>query len=116
MENKLRIIGVNVHLNIGEQEWLKHMQAMFGCTEQEALEEIVQYKREQAFGYEQQGNFPLARQLLQEIDEWDDTREAEFRARMKEIEKRTIVTVEKPHIPTRIVSAESVLRAKGLIE
>lgn len=81
MGKKLRIIGQNIQLSLGEQEWLKHMQAMFNLTEQEALEEIIQYKREQAFGYEQQGNFELARHLLQEIDEWDDAREEEYKQR-----------------------------------
>jgi len=89
---------------------------MFKCTEQEAFDEIIQYKREQAFGYEQQGNYPLARQLLQEIDEWDNTREAEFRAHMNEVEQKTIITVEKPHIPTNIISAESVMKNKGLVK
>lgn len=79
--NKLRIIGQNVHLNIAEMEWLKHMQAMFGCTEQEALEEIVTYKREQAFTFEQQGMYDLARQILMEIDEWDDSREEDYKNR-----------------------------------
>lgn len=110
MGNKLRIIGQNIHLNIGEQEWLKHMQQMFGCTEQEALEEIIQYKREQAFGFEQQGNWLLAKQLLQEIDEWDDSREAEFREHMKEIEKTTIVEVIKPHLPKKIISSKDFIK------
>lgn len=75
----LKIIGKNVHLNIAEQEWLKAMQRLYGCTEQEALKEIIDYKREQAFGYEQLGNIELARHLLQEIDEWDDTREQDYK-------------------------------------
>ena len=116
MGSELKVIGVNIHLSIGEEEWLKHMQDMFGCTEQEALKEIIEYKREQAFGFEQQGNLPLARKLLQEIDEWDDTREQEYQAKMREIESKTIITVEKPHVPTRIVSAASVLKAKGLVK
>ena len=78
MSTKLYIIGQNIHLNIAEKEWLNHMQKMFGCTEQEALKEIIEYKREQAFMYEQQGNFELSRHILQEIDEWDDDREQEY--------------------------------------
>ncbi len=81
MSNKLLIIGKNIHLNGPELEWLGHMQKMFGCTEQEALAEIIEYKREQAFGFEQQGKFELARHLLQEIDEWDDEREQEYKNR-----------------------------------
>lgn len=78
---KLRIIGQNIQLNIAEKEWLGVMMRQFGCTEQEALEEIVVYKREQAFAHEQMGNIDLARLLLQEIDEWDDTREEEYKQR-----------------------------------
>ena len=77
----LKIIGKNIQLNIAEQEWLQAMQKLYGCTEQEALAEIIEYKREQAFGYEQKGNYELARHLLQEIDEWDDTREQEYKQR-----------------------------------
>jgi len=79
MTNKLRIIGKNIHLSIAEKEWLGVMQRQFGCTEQEALNEIIEYKREQAFGYEQQGLYALSKQLLQEIDEWDGSREEEFK-------------------------------------
>ena len=81
MAQKLQVIGNNIHLNNAEMEWLGHMQKMFGCTEQEALKEIIEYKKEQAFAQEQQGNFELARMLLQEIDEWDDTREQEYKNR-----------------------------------
>lgn len=79
---KLRVVGHNIHLNLAEQEWLHHMQQMFGCTEQQALEEIISYKREMAFHYEKTGNIELARHLLQEIDEWDDTREEEYNQRV----------------------------------
>jgi hypothetical protein len=78
----LKIIGKNVHLNVAELEWLHHMQAMFGVTEHQALEEIIAYKREQAFGYEKMGNFELARHLLMEIDEWDDQREQEYKQKV----------------------------------
>ncbi len=77
--NKLRVIGKNIQLSIAEKEWLGVMMRQFGCTEQEALEEIIVYKREQAFGFEQQGNHALSRQLLMEIDEWDDAREEEYK-------------------------------------
>ena len=77
----LKIIGQNVHLSVAEQEWFGVMQRMYGCTEHEALEEILAYKREMAFMHEKEGNFALARQLLQEIDEWDDTREEEYKQR-----------------------------------
>ena len=88
---KLRIIGKNINLSIAEKEWLGVMMRQFGCTEQQALEEIISYKREQAFGYEQQGNFALARQLLQEIDEWDDNREEEYKNRDSAVRNTKII-------------------------
>lgn len=91
MSDSLKVIGGNITLNIAEKEWLNHMMKMFGCTEQEALKEIIEYKREQAFGYEQQGNVELARQLLQEIDEWDDTREEEYKQRVASAEKTILL-------------------------
>jgi len=78
----LRVIGKNIHLSIGENEWLGVMMRQFGCTEQQALEEIIVYKREQAYGCKLSGNFELERQLLQEIDEWDDTREEDYKQRV----------------------------------
>lgn len=91
MSKHLRVIGHNIHLSVGEQEWLAHMQAMFGCTEQEALEEIIKYKREMAFSYEHQGVHELARQLLKEIDEWDDEREQDFKQKEHKVNKTKII-------------------------
>lgn len=95
MSVTLKIIGKNVQLSIAEKEWLMHMQKMFGCTEQEALKEILEYKREQAFMYEKAGNFELARHLLQEIDEWDDTREEEYKQRVRVSDIKIILPGEK---------------------
>lgn len=82
MADKLKILGKNIHLNLAEMEWLDVMQKMYGITEKQALNEIIEYKREMAFMHEGQGNFELARHLLQEIDEWDDTREEEYKQRV----------------------------------
>lgn len=87
----LRIIGKNIHLNMGEKEWLRIMMNEFKCTEQQALEEIITYKREMAFSSEQKGNWELARQLLQEIDEWDDTRESDYKQIVESEKKITII-------------------------
>ena len=87
----LKIIGQNIQLSVAEQEWLNHMQKMFGCTEQEALNEIIIYKREQAFMYEQQGHYELSRQILMEIDEWDGSREEEFKQFINNKNKTTII-------------------------
>ena len=81
MAQLLKIAGKNIQLNVAEKEWLGVMMRQFMCTEQQALEEIIAYKREQAFGYDQKGNYALARQILQEIDEWDDKREEEYKQR-----------------------------------
>lgn len=89
--SKLRVIGKNIQLGVAELEWLGVMQRQFNCTEQEALDEIIVYKREQAFGYEKSGNFELARHLLQEIDEWDDTREQEYKNRASRAKEVKII-------------------------
>lgn len=91
MDNKLRVIGKNIILTIAEKEWLGVMQRQFGCTEQQALEEIISYKREQAFGYEKTGRIELARLLLQQIDEWDDTREEEYKQRVSKAGQKIIL-------------------------
>lgn len=87
----LKIVGKNIELTIAEQEWLQAMQKLYGCTEQEALKEIIDYKREQAFGYEKLGNIELARLLLQQIDEWDDTREQEYKEKKEQLEQFEII-------------------------
>ncbi len=91
MNKHLRIIGKNIHLNIAEKEWLGVMMRQFGCTEQQALDEIIVYKREMAFKHEQEGNLPLARQLLQEIDEWDDSRESDYKQQVSTEKEVTII-------------------------
>jgi hypothetical protein len=91
MSDKLWIIGKNIHLNIAEKEWMGVMQRQFMCTEQEALAEIAEYKREQAFMYQQQGNLALTRHILQELDEWDDEREAEFKELQEAIEEIKLI-------------------------
>jgi len=91
MANTLKIIGKNIHLNVAEMEWLGVMQRQFNCTEQEALAEIIEYKREQAFVYEQRGNIELARHLLKEIDEWDDSREADYANMPTQASKKIIL-------------------------
>lgn len=87
----LRIIGKNIKLSIGEKEWLGLMMQKFGCTEQEALDEIIKYKREMAFDHEQQGNIELSRHLLMEIDEWDDTREEDYKQVADKIKEVSII-------------------------
>jgi hypothetical protein len=70
----LKIVGKNIHLDIGEKEMLQHLIDDFNLTERQALDEVIGYKREQALLYEQQGNLALAEHILKSIDEWDDSR------------------------------------------
>ena len=88
---RLRVIGKNIHLNIGEKEWLGVMMRQFGCTEQVALEEIIVYKREMAHNHGRQGNVELERHLLMEIDEWDDSREEDYKQIASKVKDITIV-------------------------
>ena len=74
----LKIIGKNIQLDIGEMEMLKHLMEGADLTEQEALSEVLNYKREQALYHEGLGNWELAKHLLKAIDEWDGSRDKEF--------------------------------------
>ena len=76
---------------MAEKEWLNVMMRQLWCTEQEALDEIIKYKREQAFGFEQKGNHALARQLLMEIDEWDDSKEEEYKQKAGNVKDTKII-------------------------
>lgn len=42
MADKLKILGKNIHLNLAEMEWLDVMQKMYGITEKQALDEIIE--------------------------------------------------------------------------
>lgn len=59
-------------ISAAEKEIIKHLQHNFGITEIEATEHHLRGKRELAYIHAQRGNFPLARQLLEELDEWND--------------------------------------------
>ena len=50
----LKIIGKNIQLDIVEMEMLKHLMEVADLTEQEALSEVLYYKREQAYYHEKQ--------------------------------------------------------------
>jgi len=79
----LKIIGKNIQLDVGEMEMLKYLMEGAELTEQEALSEVINYKREQALLHEGLNNWELARHLLKSIDEWDGSREQEFNEKIE---------------------------------
>lgn len=90
----LKIIGKNIHLDLGEMEMLKYLMHGAELTEQEALEEVINYKREQALLHEGLGNWRLAKQILQQIDEWDGSRDQEFEENIeKELQSKQDIQI-----------------------
>lgn len=73
------ILRRNIELSIGEKEIVKCLMEGADLTETQAIDEVVSYKREQALHYQKKGNFELAKFLLQQIDEWDESREEDFK-------------------------------------
>ncbi len=90
---QLKIIGKNIHLDIGELEMLKHLMEGAGLTEQEALDEVINYKREQALLHEEKGNWELAKHLLKSIDQWDGSREQEFNEKIEAATKQKDIKI-----------------------
>lgn len=91
---KLRVLGQNIHFDLGEMEIMKHLMMNDVCTEAEAIEQVIDYKREQVMVYERCGNYDLAEHLLKSIDEWDDTRAEEYkiaRELLKDTNQKLIV-------------------------
>jgi len=58
-----------------EKEIMENLQETMGLSAIEAADNVVRYKRNLALYYEQKGNFELAKHLLIELGEWDDSRE-----------------------------------------
>lgn len=77
---KLKILGQNIHFDLGEIEIMKRLMENDICTEAQAINEVIGYKREQAMYYEELGNFALAEHLWKSIDEWDDSRAEAYKA------------------------------------
>jgi len=61
-----------IHLSTGEMEMFTHLRKMFGISEQQALDEVIEYKRDQAILHGRNGHLALAKQLLKEIGQWND--------------------------------------------
>lgn len=68
-----------IKLNNAEREIMQHLIDIYQCSEATAFNEIVKYKRELALHHQHRGNFELAKHLLIELDEWDDSREQDFK-------------------------------------
>lgn len=85
--DKLRVLGKNIHFDLGEQEIMKCLMNESICTEAEAIDHVIRYKREQAIYHERKGNYALAEHLLKSIDEWDNTRAAAHKAGAELIEE-----------------------------
>ena len=69
---QIAIHSKRILLNNAEQQILQHLMEGADLSEQEALNQVISYKREQAFVQELNGQLLLAEQLLKEIDEWND--------------------------------------------
>lgn len=73
-----------IHFSIAEQEWIEKLQEMFGVNYLDAVQYVVDYKREQAFMYKQQGHTKMFIQLMDELGELtDEMKEAEAPASNK---------------------------------
>lgn len=59
----------NIYLSVGEEEIVAALQEQFNITELEAVEKVVQQKRELCFHYRRAGNIELAKQLTGELGE-----------------------------------------------
>jgi len=63
---------------VGEQNIVSELQRNFDLTEIEATDHVLAQKRELAFIHHTQGHFELARQLMQELDEWTEEAEKDY--------------------------------------
>ena len=85
MADILKVIDVNIHFNAAEKQMVEHLMEGAELTEQQAIEQVLSYIREQVFLYEKQGNFALCQHLLERIGEWND----EIADRYAELDKPT---------------------------
>lgn len=76
----------NIYLSIAEEQILTHLRQGAEVTEIEAIEAIVEQKRELAFMHATRGNVALARQIRMEIDEWSEDDEKDFQERERAVE------------------------------
>jgi len=67
-----------IYFSIAEKEIINWMVNQAGTTQIEAVEHVISQKRELAYIHGQRGNLALQRQLLKEINEWDDQAEQDY--------------------------------------
>ena len=87
MTERLKIVGKNINLNAAEKQIMDHLQEGADLTEQEALDQVLMYIREQVYVYEKAGNYALAQHLLERIDEWNDVHAERYKELDKPIPK-----------------------------
>lgn len=59
----------NVYLSVGEEAIVQHLVELYEITEFEAVQQVINQKRELALIHSCRGNEQLAKQILHEIGE-----------------------------------------------
>lgn len=85
----------NIFLSLAEEEIVKHlagyMMSDMGKTqteaEMQAVQEVIQQKRELAFEHGRRGNLPLMKHIKRELDEWLPEDEEYYQKTMRLLEK-----------------------------
>ena len=68
-----------VYFSVAEQEIMDWMIRQVGTSRIDAYEAMIGQKRELAYTHMRRGNVALQRQILQEINEWDEAMEEDYR-------------------------------------
>jgi len=76
-----------VYFSVGEQEIIRALQEHYEITYIEATEKVIEQKREAAYLYSMQGQFDLAQQLLEELNEWNDDIAQDYLNRGRDLPK-----------------------------
>lgn len=74
----------NIYLSVAEEEMVSQLQSMFNITIIEAVEKVIEQKRELAYIWRQRGNLELSRQISKEIDEWTEENESQYQSIQKQ--------------------------------
>ena len=61
------ILIKNVHFSAAEEEWIRVFVEEMGISLARAQEEVIKFKREQLFVFEQRGNKKMVEQLRWEL-------------------------------------------------
>ena len=81
--NEDSIIKSTINLNIAEKEIVNHLMEGAEVTEEQAVDQVLSYIREQVIVHENNGNFELAQHLLERIGEWNDVIAERYETRQK---------------------------------